>query len=246
MSQPTPGLSSLFNLEYPQSVGVFGTYDEAQKVVDFLADARFPVENLCIVGTELKSMERVLGRRSWGTVIGAGVQSGLSTGLMITLLMWIFMPAANFLFLVLYALAIGVFVGVTMAAIGYWMSQGKRDFRSVSQTIATKYEVLAEHKVAGKARELIATMPGARAAQFTPPVAPSYPAAGYGQPAPGYGQAFPQGYPQQPGYGQPYPPQQQYPAGAYGAPAAPAPAPEPAQPEPGPAQAAPGDDKPAG
>ncbi|MBI5028403.1 MAG: hypothetical protein HZB48_06315, partial [Actinobacteria bacterium] len=48
MSQPTPGLSSLFNLEYPQSVGVFGTYDEAQKVADFLADARFPVENMCI------------------------------------------------------------------------------------------------------------------------------------------------------------------------------------------------------
>jgi hypothetical protein len=217
MSQPVPRLSSLFKLEYPQSVGVYGTYDEAQHVVDFLADARFPVENLCIVGTDLKSIERVLGRRSWGTVVGAGVQSGLSTALMITLLMWVVMPAANILLLFVYALAIGILIGIVFAVLGYWMSQGKRDFRSVSQTIATKYEVLAEHKVAGQARELIATMPGARAAQFTPaqvqagyPQAPGYvpqPPAGY--PQPGYPQgAYPQpAYPQQPYPGQPYPPQ---------------------------------------
>jgi hypothetical protein len=136
---------------------------------------------------------------------------------MITLLMWVVMPAANILLLFVYALAIGILIGIVFAVLGYWMSQGKRDFRSVSQTIATKYEVLAEHKVAGQARELIATMPGARAAQFTPaqvqagyPQAPGYvpqPPAGY--PQPGYPQgAYPQpAYPQQPYPGQPYPPQ---------------------------------------
>ncbi len=207
MTQPNPRLSSLFKLEYPQSVGVYNTYDEAQKVVDFLADSRFPVENLCIVGTELRSVERVLGRRSWRTVIGQGVQSGVSTGLMITLLMWLFVPNDNPLLLALYALVIGIVVGIGMAALGYWMSQGKRDFTSVSQTIATKYEVLAEHKVAGNARELLAGMPGARAAQFNPAAAPaagSFPQApGYGQQP--YGQA-PQPYPQAQ---QPYPQAQQ-------------------------------------
>jgi heat induced stress protein YflT len=225
VTQPTSRLSSLFKLEYPQSVGVYNTYDEAQKVVDFLADSRFPVENLCIVGTELRSVERVLGRRSWGTVIGQGVQSGVSTGLMIALLMWLFVPTENPLLLALYALGIGITVGIAMAALGYWMSQGKRDFTSVSQTIATKYEVLAEHKVAGNARELIAGMPGARAAQFNPaPAAPGYAQQPYGQapqnfpqpqpypqtqPPYGYGQ---QGYGQQQGpYGQPgYPPAQPY------------------------------------
>ena len=71
MSQPAVKMSSLFKLEYPQSVGVFNTYDEAQQVVDHLADSRFPVENLCIVGTDLRSIERVLGRRSWGTALAA-------------------------------------------------------------------------------------------------------------------------------------------------------------------------------
>ena len=228
MTQPNPRLSSLFKLEYPQSVGVYNTYDEAQKVVDFLADARFPVENLCIVGTELRSVERVLGRRSWGTVIGQGVQSGVSTGLMITLLMWLFVPNDNPLLLALYALGIGIIVGIGMAALGYWMARGKRDFTSVSQTIATKYEVLAEHKVVGQARELVTGMPGAKAAQFNPAGAPGAgpvpQAPGYGQPygaqAPQpypqvhqpYGQAQqPWGYGQQPGpYGQPGYPQQPY------------------------------------
>jgi hypothetical protein len=231
MSQPIPRLSSLFKLEYPQSVGVFGTYDEAQGVVDFLADARFPVENLCIVGTELRSIERVLGRRSWGTVIGQGVQSGLSTGVMITLLMWVLQPTVNFVLLVASARAIGIVVGIVFSALGYWMSQGKRDFRSVSQTMATKYEVLAEHKVAGQAKELIATMPGVRAAQFNPvqPPQSTPPQGGYVPQQSAYPQAgYPQqGYPQQPYPQQPYPPQgypqQPYPQQGYAAPGYPPP-----------------------
>ena len=226
MTQATSRLSSMFKLEYPQSVGVYNTYDEAQKVVDFLADARFPVENLCIVGTELRSVERVLGRRSWRTVIGQGVQSGVSTGLMIALLMWLFVPTENPILLAFYALGIGILVGIAMAALGYWMSQGKRDFTSVSQTIATKYEVLAEHKVVSQARELVGGMPGARAAQFIPASAPGVQASGvqasgvqqgvpaYGQ-APGYGPQQGYGQPQQQGYGQQQPGYGQQ-AGPYG------------------------------
>ena len=46
------------------------------------------------------------------------------------------------------------------------MSRGKRDFTSVTQTVATRYEVLCEHKVAARAREMLQQMPGARAAAF--------------------------------------------------------------------------------
>lgn len=180
MSQQTPKLSSLFKLEYPQSVGLFVTYEEAQKAVDHLADAKFPVENLAIVGTDLRSIERVLGRRSWGTVIGQGAQSGISTGLMVALLMLLFMPSTNFLVLVVSALVIGILIGIVFAVLSYWMSQGKRDFTSVSQTIATRYELLSEHKVAAQAKDLLAQLPGARASQFDPRLAPppGYPQAG--------------------------------------------------------------------
>jgi hypothetical protein len=199
----SPRAGSLFELEYPQSVGIYQTYDEAQKVVDFLADSKFPVQNLAIVGTELRSVERVLGRRTWGTVLLGGVQNGITTGVIMALIFWVFSPGLdNVWVLFLYALAIGVIVGVVFGALGYWMAQGKRDFTSVSQTVATKYEILAEHKVAVQARDLVRTMPGAAMLMFTPAAAPP---GGFGAPS--------------------------YPMPGYPAPAAPAPAPEKPRPD---------------
>ena len=62
-------------LDYPMSVGVFGSYPEAQKAVDTLSDEQFPVENCLIVGTELRQLERVTGRLSWGRVLLGGALS---------------------------------------------------------------------------------------------------------------------------------------------------------------------------
>src|SRR5215216_8016415 len=102
---------SIFELKFPQSVGIYQTYAEAQKAVDYLSDQRFEVQNLAIVGTDLKSVERVLGRRNWGTVIGQGVQSGVSTGLLVGLLMLIFARPGNILALLLVSLVIGSVLG---------------------------------------------------------------------------------------------------------------------------------------
>ena len=90
MSLPQRQPSSLFELQFPQSVGIYNSYADAQKAVDYLSDEKFEVQNLAIVGTELKSVERVLGRRNWGTVITQGLQSGISTGLLVGLVVLIF------------------------------------------------------------------------------------------------------------------------------------------------------------
>ena len=167
MSFARPQPSSLFELQFPQSVGIYNTYDEAQRAVDYLADEKFEVQNLAIVGTDLKSVERVLGRRNWGTVVAGGVQSGISTGLLVAVLLLIFSPSGvNFLALFVVALGIGIVLGIGFAALGYALSRGRRDFTSISQTVATKYEVLCEHKVAAQAREMLLNLPGARAAAF--------------------------------------------------------------------------------
>jgi heat induced stress protein YflT len=158
--------SSIFELKFPQSVGIYQTYAEAQKAVDYLADQRFEVQNLAIVGTDLKSVERVLGRRSWGTVVVQGLQSGLSTGLLVALVMFIFTRPSSVLLLLLVALGIGITLGIVFNAAAYAMTGGRRDFTSVTQTVATKYEVLCEHKLAAQAREMLQQMPGARAASF--------------------------------------------------------------------------------
>ena len=67
----------------------------------------------------------------------------------------IFTNPRSFLVLMLVSLAIGIVLGIGFAAAGYAMSRGKRDFTSVTQTVATKYEVLTEHKYAERARELL-------------------------------------------------------------------------------------------
>ena len=53
MASPVPGLPTGL------SVGTYDTYADAQRAVDHLADEKFPVENLAIVGTDLRQVERV-------------------------------------------------------------------------------------------------------------------------------------------------------------------------------------------
>ena len=55
----------------------------------------------------------------------------------------------------------GATFGLVWARIGYAFTRGQRDFSSVTQVVATKYEVLVENKHASRARELLAGLPGA-------------------------------------------------------------------------------------
>jgi hypothetical protein len=139
-----PGQNPL-RLEFPQSLAVYDDYASAQKTVDFLSDNKFPVEQLMIVGTDLKRVERITGRLTWGRVILGGVASGVWLGLFVGLIFALFVNEN----------------ALAMAAIGYALTRGQRDFSSVTQVVATKYEVLVEHKVAARARELLANLPGA-------------------------------------------------------------------------------------
>ena len=61
-------MPEIFSLQFPQSLGVFDAYADAQKAVDYLSDEEFPVENCLIVGTDLKQVERVTGRLTTGRV----------------------------------------------------------------------------------------------------------------------------------------------------------------------------------
>ncbi len=163
MTQQLP--NSPFELDFPQSIGTFDSYPQAQRAVDFLSDQKFPVENLVIVGTDLRLMERVTGRRTWGTVVRDSAISGLGTGLFVALIFLLFLPS-NPLALFAAALGLGVVISILFGALAYGLSGGRRDFNSIAQTVATRYEVLCEHKLAEQARETLAKLPGARAGEF--------------------------------------------------------------------------------
>jgi hypothetical protein len=166
MSLPTglPGANPL-RLEYPQSLAVYDDYAAAQKAVDFLSDNKFPVEHLMIVGTDLKRVERITGRLTTGRVALGGLLSGLWLGLFVGLIFSFFVDE-NILAMIASTMVLGAVFGIIWALIGYAFTRGQRDFSSVTQVVATKYEVLVEHKVAAQAREVLATLPGSQPDPF--------------------------------------------------------------------------------
>lgn len=164
---PAAGARSPLRLEFPQSLAVYDDYAAAQKTVDFLSDNKFPVEQLMIVGTDLKRIERITGRLTTGRVAVGGLLSGVWLGLFVGLVLSLFSDGDTFLLTLLTTVLFGAAFGVIWALVGYAATRGQRDFSSVTQVVATRYEVLVEHKSAAQAREMLAGLPGALPNPFT-------------------------------------------------------------------------------
>jgi hypothetical protein len=153
---PRPGL----NLKYPMSLGIYDDYMQAQRVVDYLSDHEFPVQNVAIVGTDLKSVERITGRLTRGRVAAAGAVSGFWIGLFVGIAFALFSSDGQLGFLITTPL-LGALFMLVWSQLGYTAATrgGTRDFASLTQVVATKYEVLAEHNVVEQARQILAGMP---------------------------------------------------------------------------------------
>ena len=148
-----------FDLEFPQSLAVYDTYEQAQRAVDHLSDQEFPVENLLIVGTALKRVERVTGRLTWGRVAAAGAVTGLWFGVFVGLVFALWVEGGALGILASTA-AFGALFGVVWALLGNAATRGRRDFSSVTSVVGTRYEVLVEHKHREAARTILAAQPG--------------------------------------------------------------------------------------
>ncbi len=151
-SVPRPALS----LQYPMSLAVYGGYAQARNTVDYLADHAFPIQNIAIVGTELKSVERVTGRPSRGRVAATGAVTGLGLGAFVGIAFTMFSKHGQLGFVLTPVL--GTLFGLvwSQARFAAASRHGRRDFASVSQIVATRYEVLVEHHFAEEARGLLA------------------------------------------------------------------------------------------
>ncbi|MBV9314879.1 MAG: magnesium transporter [Pseudonocardia sp.] len=155
-----PGRNSpaLPNLPTPPTgwpVGSFATYEEAQRSVDYLADQEFPVGDVTIVGVDLMLVERVIGRLTWGRVIGSGAASGVWMGLFVGALL---AYSNNNSAMLAIGLVGGVVFSVIFAAISYAATRGKRDFTSSSQLVAGRYDVLSHPRNAERAKEVLAKL----------------------------------------------------------------------------------------
>ncbi|MCF4123489.1 hypothetical protein L1785_21205 [Antribacter sp. KLBMP9083] len=182
MSMSRPGaVPKVPTLPAGDEVAAFPTYIEAQKAVDYLSDNKFPVENVTIVGTDLRMVERVTGRLTYGRVALAGALSGAWFGFFVGLLLTLFAgsTASGVLFV---GIALGAGFGLLFSVLSYAFTGGRRDFTSSSQIVATSYAILCAREQSDDARSLLARSPGGLGRGGA---APSWgsPAAGAGAPA---------------------------------------------------------------
>lgn len=138
-------------------IGSYGTYAEAQRAVDYLSDESFPVQDVTIVGVDLMQVERVLGRLTWGKVIGGGVVSGAWLGVFFGLLVGLVVDT-NPLVPLLFGLVGGIIFGVVSTSIPYAATRGQRDFSSTMQLVAGRYDVLCDPKSAERARDMLSRL----------------------------------------------------------------------------------------
>jgi hypothetical protein len=174
------------------TIARYATYLEAQRAVDYLSDNAFPVQAVTIVGTGLRMVERVTGRLTYSIVALRSLLSGAYFGALVGLFLTAFTTAGG------NAIFAGALFGagsfVIFGLIAYSLTGGRRDFSSVSQVVATEYEVLCLPEQMGRARELLGQLrtqggPGPSApeppAGYPPPPPPSQPP--YGTPSSPYG-----------------------------------------------------------
>lgn len=134
-----------------QVIGSYDNYPVAQRAVDHLSDAGFPVEHVRIIGSDLRLVEDVTGRLTTGRAALAGAATGAWLGLLVGLLVGLFTVGPAWLGLILGAIVFGAVWGAALGFVAHWATRGRRDFSSRSAIVARRYEVVADSRVAAEA-----------------------------------------------------------------------------------------------
>jgi hypothetical protein len=176
MSNLTPGRGRGPMLPAPppgHPIATYRTYLEAQRAVDYLSDEKFPVQHVSIVGTDLKMVERVTGRLTYGRVALAGALSGAYFGGFVGLVLGL-LGGTGLATVLLPAILIGAGMGMIFGLISYAATGGRRDFTSTSQIVAAQYAVWCADEHAGEATRVLRGLDGGTGlgAPTAPPVTP--------------------------------------------------------------------------
>jgi hypothetical protein len=145
-----------------RTVATFRTYREAERAVDFLSDRGFPVQRVAIIGSDLRLVEQVTGRMTYGQAALRGAASGALVGVLVGWLFGLFNwvdPLIASLTLAVYGLIFGAIVGALLGLLLYAMTGGRRDFASVSGMQANRYDLMVDEEVADEAAGLLAEQP---------------------------------------------------------------------------------------
>lgn len=157
-SNPSPSRRRPQIPELPQgdAISTYDHYVDAMQAVDRLARANFPVNAVSILGNDVRSVERVTGKLSYGRVALMGALSGAYLGLFLGLLLFLFQPENEGIGgLFVAAIVIGAGFGMLFGVLSYAMNRNRRDFSSVMQFVATRYDLITAPELVHEARRIL-------------------------------------------------------------------------------------------
>lgn len=136
------------------TVASYDNYPAAQSAVTRLSDKGFPVEHIDIVGSDLRLVERVIGRVTRRKAVLAMAGSGAWFGLLIGLLFAVFTTGPWF-GLVVSAVAMGAVWGAVFGFLGRAGTRGGTEIASAKTIIAARYDLVARDGYAETARHTL-------------------------------------------------------------------------------------------
>lgn len=140
-------------------IATFVDYSDAQRLVDHLADKKFPVQHVQIIGRGLHSVEQVIGRVTVLRAALSGLISGVLLGVLFGALLGIFIDNTDWWKPLLVGAAFGAVWGAVTGAIGHALTGGRRDFASLQTMKADRYEVHVTPEFADQATSIAAGLP---------------------------------------------------------------------------------------
>ena len=142
-------------------VAEFSQYLEATQFVEKLVRHNFPAGAIAIVGSDLRTVERIRGKLSYSRLAIGGAVTGSWLGLIYGILFTGSTTAATAFEPAQYtgvvqAIVIGAGIGMLFNVIRFSLAKSKRSFVSQSAVVASKYQVQVPAALANQAKEAAA------------------------------------------------------------------------------------------
>jgi len=138
--------------EVGETVASFPVYEGAQKAVSTLISSGVPAREIAIVGSGLRSVERVTGRLGYATAARQGAMNGLLLGLIFSA---IFVLGNSTVSAFVGVMFIGIALGMLMSIVAYALMRRRRDYASVTQVMADHYDVTVMPNSINRARQVL-------------------------------------------------------------------------------------------
>ena len=144
-------------------VADFATHAEASTYVDLLVKNDFPPQAIAIIGSDLRTVERLRGKLTYARVALGGAATGSWIGLLYGLLFGAQPTAATVEAAtvaeagsIVSAVVVGAGIGMLVNVLRFSMARNRRQYLSASSVIANRYDVIVPANLIDQAREAAA------------------------------------------------------------------------------------------